>query len=150
MDPAAGSSPPSGRSAACRLHRACGSKLTGRSVPGNSAALVPVIVVVIMPVIVTMVMVMLVVMVVAVIVMRVADSVVGFVLGQELLLGDGLVRHRGKLEDVVDDLLLEDRRAQRLQGVRVLAVVLEDLLLLPADSGAPGRRARAAAPRRSR
>ena len=51
---------------------------------------------------------------------------------QQLLLRHRLVGHVGELEDVVDHLLLEDRRAQRLQRVGILPVIVEDLLLLAA------------------
>ena len=52
------------------------------------------------------------------------------VVGHQLFLADLLVGDRNLAEQVVDDLLLEQRRAQRGQRVRVAAVEFEGFLLL--------------------
>ena len=79
-----------------------------------------VVIVAVMVVIVVMIMIMMVVVTVMIVV----------VLGKQFFLGDRLVGDIGEFEDVVDHLLLEDRRTERLQGVRIIPVVVDHLLLL--------------------
>ena len=56
---------------------------------------------------------------------------------EERLLGDRLVLHLHLREDVVDDLLLEDRRADLGQRLRVLPVELPDLAFLAGELPGP-------------
>src|SRR5690606_10677151 len=53
-----------------------------------------------------------------------------FVFRHQLFLGDRLVGHVNLGEQLVDDLLFEDRRAQRCGSARRVAEVIEDFLLL--------------------
>src|SRR5579883_2569353 len=61
---------------------------------------------------------------------------VGLGQGQEFLRGDLADRRLCHFDDEVDDLVLQDRRTQRAEGVRVAAVVVDDLPLVP---GMPAR-----------
>ena len=80
------------------------------------------------PVIVVMV----VIVVMSVIVfMIVAIRMILVRVGVELFRGHRLVGDFGELDDVVDHLVLEDRRAELGQELRVAAVVIVDLALLP-------------------
>src|SRR5687768_6640261 len=58
------------------------------------------------------------------------DSLLFLVETGELLARHGLVTDVGEFENVVDHLLLENRRSEIVQGTRVLAVETVDLLLL--------------------
>ena len=51
-------------------------------------------------------------------------------IGVELFWGHGLFRHLGKLEDIVDHLVLEDRRPKLGEKLRVVSVIVVDLALL--------------------
>jgi hypothetical protein len=54
-----------------------------------------------------------------------------FVFLEQLVPRNRLVRHLGELEQEVDHLVLEQRRAQGGERVGILAVIVPDLLLLP-------------------
>ena len=51
----------------------------------------------------------------------------------EIVFRDLLVRHLGALDDVVDNLVLEDRRAQLLRGGRSVLDVFEERALLTGE-----------------
>src|SRR5262245_29930818 len=54
-----------------------------------------------------------------------------FLVLDEILSGDLLLRHRGELDQEIDHLLLEDGRSHPRDGVGILPVILPDLLLAP-------------------
>src|SRR5580704_8507366 len=56
---------------------------------------------------------------------------------EELLARDRLLGYVRKLGEEIDHLLLIDRRTQRRQGIRILAVKIPDLLLLPRKLARP-------------
>src|SRR5436190_15569010 len=90
------------------------------------------VVAVIMGVIVSVRMIVPVIMVIMVVVVTVVQVRFGVLVGlHQLLDAHLLVGRLGLLENVVDHLVLEDRRAQFDQGRRVLLVELVDHLLLP-------------------
>src|SRR5438270_395187 len=90
------------------------------------------VVAVIMGVIVSVRMIVPVIMVIMVVVVTVVQVRFGVLVGlHQLLDAHLLVGRLGLLENVIDHLVLEDRRAQLDQGRRVLLVELVDHLLLP-------------------
>src|SRR5215469_6163003 len=79
-------------------------------------------------VVMPMVMIVVVIVVMFVVVMGVVVVVIG--IGVELFGSHGLFRHLGKLEDIVDHLVLEDRRSEFGEKLRVVSVIVVDLALL--------------------
>jgi hypothetical protein len=84
---------------------------------------------VVMVVIVVMIMVMIMGMIVVMVVVGVVVILVR--VGIEHLGANRRLRHLGELEDVVHHLVLEDRRPELGEELRVAAVIVIDLTLLP-------------------
>src|SRR5215472_2402972 len=80
--------------------------------------------------IMVMIVVMDMVMIVVMIMVEMGLVVVIIGIGVELFGTHGLFRHLGKLEDIVDHLVLEDRRSEFGEKLRVVSVIVVDLALL--------------------
>jgi hypothetical protein len=79
-------------------------------------------------VVMPMVMIVVVIVVMFVVVMGVVVVVIG--IGVELFGSHSLFCHLGKLEDIVDHLVLEDRRSKFGKKLRVVSVIVVDLAFL--------------------
>jgi len=83
-----------------------------------------------MTMIVVVIMPMMVVMIMVVVMMMMGVVVVLVRVGVELFRCYRLLRHLGQLENVVDDLVLEDRRPELGEKLGVVAVIVVDFALL--------------------